>query len=53
MSNKAAFALWSVQKDRLDPVRDENRLLHAPEAPRWVSDGDRTRDLQGHNLVSS
>jgi hypothetical protein len=30
-----------------------NRLLHALDARRWVGDGDRTRDIQVHNLVSS
>lgn len=29
-----------------------NRLLPALDAPRWVGDGDRTRDIQVHNLVS-
>jgi hypothetical protein len=53
MNHKAPFAWWSLQKDRLDPAKDENRLLHALDAPRWVGDGDRTRDIQVHNLVSS
>jgi hypothetical protein len=30
-----------------------NRLLHALFARRWVGDGDRTRDIQVHNLASA
>lgn len=53
MSHKVCFAWRSWQKYRLSPAKDENRLLHAPQGPRWVGDGDRTRDIQVHNLVSS
>jgi hypothetical protein len=53
MSHKVCFAWRSWQKYRLSPAKDENRLLHALNAPRWVGDGDRTRDIQVHNLVSS
>lgn len=43
-----------VPQTESDPDRASgwNRLLQALIAPRWVGDGDRTRDIQVHNLVS-